>query len=168
MRAIALGLVEAVMATLALVLAMVLYLGPINATLALGYEQADVRVALVVFLFVLCMYYCDLYDLSVLRNPREVVSNLIQCFGTFFVLLGCVYSMFPVARLEIVGGAGRLRAWPPSAPLCGADSSATPRTGPPSRSRWSPLARGQSSPKLPAFRQPARAGLSPHRSGQRI
>jgi len=100
-RAIALGLVEAVMAALALVLAMVLYLGPINATLALGYEQADVRVALVVFLFVLCMYYCDLYDLSVLRNPREVVTNLIQCFGTFFILLGCVYSMFPMARLDL-------------------------------------------------------------------
>jgi len=108
-RALALGLAEAIMATLALVLAMVLYLGPINATLALGYEQADVRVALVVFLFVLCMYYCDLYDLSVLRNPRDVVSNLIQCFGSFFVVLGCIYSMFPVVRLEIwvvLGGSG--------------------------------------------------------------
>jgi exopolysaccharide biosynthesis polyprenyl glycosylphosphotransferase len=108
-RALALGLAEAVMATLALVLAMVLYLGPINATLALGYEQADVRVALVVFLFVLCMYYCDLYDLSVLRNPRDVVSNLIQCFGSFFVVLGCIYSMFPVVRLDIwvvLGGSG--------------------------------------------------------------
>ena len=95
------GLSEAVLATLALLLAMVAYLGPINATLALGYQQADVRVALIVALFVLCMYYFDLYDLNVLRNPREVVTNLIQCFGSFFLFLGALYTLFPFVRLQM-------------------------------------------------------------------
>jgi len=96
-----LGFSEAVLATCALLLAMIAYLGPMNTTLALGYEMADARVALVVVLFVLCMYYFDLYDLSVLRNSREVVTNLIQCFGSFFVLLACLYSLFPFVRLQL-------------------------------------------------------------------
>ncbi len=108
-RSVILGLSEAVLATLALLVAMIAYLGPLNATLALGYERADARVALVVFLFVLCMYYFDLYDLSVLRNSREVVTNLIQCFGSFFLLIACVYAMFPAVRLEqgvVLAGTG--------------------------------------------------------------
>lgn len=108
-RSVILGVSEAVLATLALVLAMVAYLGLLNTTLALGYERADARVAVVVFLFVLCMYYFDLYDLSVLRNSREVVTNLIQCFGSFFLLLACVYTMFPGVRLEqgvVLAGTG--------------------------------------------------------------
>lgn len=96
-----LGFSEAILATCALLLAMIAYLGPMNTTLALGYEMADARVALVVVLFVLCMYYFDLYDLSVLRNSREVVTNLIQCFGSFFVLLACLYSLFPFVRLQL-------------------------------------------------------------------
>jgi hypothetical protein len=101
-RSILLGLSEAVLATLALVLAMMAYLGPIEASLALGNEKVVVvRVVLVVVLFVLCMYYFDLYDLSVLRNSREVLTNLIQCFGAFFVFLGILYSIFPSARLQM-------------------------------------------------------------------
>jgi exopolysaccharide biosynthesis polyprenyl glycosylphosphotransferase len=96
-----LGLTEAVLATLALLVAMIAYLGPMNATLALGYQMAEARVALVVFLFVLCMYYFDLYDLSVLRNSREIITNLIQCFGSFFLFLGCLYSLFPFVRLQL-------------------------------------------------------------------
>ena len=96
-----LGFSEAVLATCALLLAMIAYLGPLDTTLALGYEKADARVALVVVLFVLCMYYFDLYDLSVLRNSREVVTSLIQCFGAFFILLACLYSLFPLVRLQL-------------------------------------------------------------------
>ena len=120
-RALALGLVEAIMATLALVLAMVLYLGPINATLALGYEQADVRVALVVFLFVfLCMYYCDLYDL--------------KCAGCAIRATWSATSFSASARSSWRGAASTAcspwccgdwlawaaPAWPPSARLSGA------------------------------------------------
>ncbi|MDR3764601.1 MAG: sugar transferase [Acidobacteriota bacterium] len=101
MRSVVMGLSEALLATLALLVAMVAYLGPMDATLALGYQQADVRVALIVALFVLCMYYFDLYDLSVLRNPREVVTNLIQCFGSFFIFLGLLYTLFPFVRLQM-------------------------------------------------------------------
>jgi len=100
-RSMVLGFTEAVLATCALLLAMIAYMGPLNTTLALGYERADTRVALVVLLFVLCMYYFDLYDLSVLRNSREVFTNLVQCFGSFFVVLACLYSIFPFVRLEL-------------------------------------------------------------------
>lgn len=92
---------EAVLVTLALLLALVAYLGPVNASLALGYEQADARVALIVGLFVLCMYYFDLYNLSVLRNPREMVSSMIQCFGSFFIFLALLYTLFPATRLQM-------------------------------------------------------------------
>jgi exopolysaccharide biosynthesis polyprenyl glycosylphosphotransferase len=104
-----LGLSEAALATLALLVAMIAYLGPLNTTLALGYERGDARVALVVCLFVLCMYYFDLYDLSVLRNSREVVTNLIQCFGSFFLVLAILYSLFPSVRLQqgvVLAGTG--------------------------------------------------------------
>ena len=101
-RSMILGLSEAVLATLALLMAMMAYLGPLDATMALGHDKADARVALVVCLFVLCMYYFDLYDLSVLRNSREVVTNLIQCFGLFFLFLGGLYSLFPVVRLQLM------------------------------------------------------------------
>jgi len=108
-RSVILGLSEALLAALALLVAMVTYLGPMNATLALGYERAISRVALVVILFVLCMYYFDLYDLSVLRNSRAIVTNLTQCFGSFFILLAVVYSVFPAARLQqevVLAGTG--------------------------------------------------------------
>ena len=101
MRSMVLGLSEAVLAAIALLVAMIAYLGPMEATLALGYQKAEARVALVVFVFVLCMYYFDLYDLSVLRNSREIVTNLIQCFGSFFLFLGCLYSLFPFVRLQL-------------------------------------------------------------------
>jgi exopolysaccharide biosynthesis polyprenyl glycosylphosphotransferase len=108
-RSMILGFSEAVLATLALLVAMIAILGTQDAALALGYERGDERIALVVGLFVLCMYYFDLYDLSVLRNSREVVINLIQCFGSFFIVLACVYSMFPAARLQqavVLAGTG--------------------------------------------------------------
>jgi exopolysaccharide biosynthesis polyprenyl glycosylphosphotransferase len=104
-----LGFSEAVLATMALLVAMIAILGTQNTTLALGYESGEARVALVVVLFVLCMYYFDLYDLSVLRNSREVVINLIQCFGSFFLVLACVYALFPVVRLQqavVLAGTG--------------------------------------------------------------
>jgi exopolysaccharide biosynthesis polyprenyl glycosylphosphotransferase len=108
-RSVILGLSEALLATLALLASMIAFLGLQNATLALGYERADSQVALVVVLFVLCMYYFDLYDLSVLHNSREVVTNLVQSFGTFFLVLACAYSLFPSLRLQqavVLAGTG--------------------------------------------------------------
>jgi exopolysaccharide biosynthesis polyprenyl glycosylphosphotransferase len=100
---------EAVLATLALLVAMIAYLGPINARLALGYEKADARVALVVILFVLCMYYFDLYNLSVLRNSLKIFTNLVQCVGALLFVIVCIYTLFPAVRLQhevVLAGTG--------------------------------------------------------------
>jgi exopolysaccharide biosynthesis polyprenyl glycosylphosphotransferase len=79
---------------------MIAYLGPLNARLELGYQLADARVALVVILFVLCMYYFDLYNLSVLRNSLKIYTNLIQCVISLLLVIACVYSLFPAVRLQ--------------------------------------------------------------------
>ena len=66
----------------------------------ISYEQGGARVALVVCIFVLCMYYFDLYDSTVLRSQREVFTRLIQVFGTVCIILSCVYALFPAMRLQ--------------------------------------------------------------------
>jgi exopolysaccharide biosynthesis polyprenyl glycosylphosphotransferase len=99
-RSVLLGLSEAFLATLALLSSMIAYLGPLNARLALTYDKAEARVALVVILFVLCMYYFDLYNLSVLRNSLKILTNLIQCAGAFLIVIACIYWLFPGARLQ--------------------------------------------------------------------
>ena len=50
--------------------------------------------------FVLCMYYFDLYDSTVLRSQREVFTRLIQVFGTVCIILACVYALYPSMRLQ--------------------------------------------------------------------
>jgi len=49
--------------------------------------------------FVICMYYFDLYDTSILSNRREVLSRLIQVLGTMCILLAVVYYLYPPLEL---------------------------------------------------------------------
>lgn len=99
-RTVFLGVSEALLATLAFVAAMFAWLGGLDTTIALHYEQGALKLALIVSLFVLSMYYFDLYDPMVLRNRREIVTRLIQALGTLCVGLALIYSAFPQARVN--------------------------------------------------------------------
>jgi hypothetical protein len=110
-RTVLLGASEAVLTTAAFVLAIIAAMGPFNAQMFIGYEQGGDRIALVVCVFIMCMYYFDLYDSTVLRSQREVFTRLIQVFGAVCIILSLVYSLFPAMRLQQnVFGAGALAA----------------------------------------------------------
>jgi sugar transferase (PEP-CTERM system associated) len=110
-RTVLLGASEAVLTMAAFVLAIIAAMGRFNAEMFIGYEQGGARIALVVSIFILCMYYFDLYDSTVLRSQREVFTRLIQVFGTVCIILSFVYSMFPAMRLQQnVFGVGALAA----------------------------------------------------------
>ena len=70
-RMLLLGASEAVLTTAAFVFVLIVAMGPLNAQLFIGYEQGGDRIALVVCVFIVCMYYFDLYDSTVLRSQRE-------------------------------------------------------------------------------------------------
>ena len=53
------------------------------------------KVALVTALCLLCVYYNDLYDLTVVRTSREVVIRLLQAVGTALILLALIYLALP-------------------------------------------------------------------------
>ena len=110
-RTVLLGASEAVLTAAAFVCAIIAAMGPFDAQMFIGYEQGGARIALVVGVFVLCMYYFDLYDSTVLRSQREIFTRLIQVFGMVCLVLACVYSLFPAMRLQQnVFGAGALAA----------------------------------------------------------
>ena len=88
------------LAAAAFVLAIIAAMGPFDAQMFISYEQGGARVALVVGVFVLCMYYFDLYDSTVLRSQREVFTRLIQVFGMVCIILACVYTLYPSMRLQ--------------------------------------------------------------------
>jgi sugar transferase (PEP-CTERM system associated) len=74
-------------------------LGANDAYLMLSYEQGFLKIVVVAVAFVLCMYYFDLYDSSILSNHREVLTRMIQVLGTACILLAVLYYIYP--RLEL-------------------------------------------------------------------
>ena len=72
---------------------------PLDARIYLLYENGAGRIALVVLVFLILMYYFDLYDSSILTNRREVVTRLVGVLGCTFVALAVLYYTFPEASL---------------------------------------------------------------------
>jgi hypothetical protein len=96
-------LTEAILVTSGFVLAVLLSSGTaVDAKIYLLYENGAGRIGLVVLVFLVLMYYFDLYNSSILTNRREVVTRLVGVLGTTFVALAVLYYTFPDARL---GGA---------------------------------------------------------------
>ena len=98
-RTVFLGISEACLVALAFVVATIARLGPNDATLVLGYEQGAVKILLVSAAFMICMYYFDLYDSSILSNRREVLSRLVGVLGTVCVVLAVLYYFYPPLEL---------------------------------------------------------------------
>src|SRR5271157_5124760 len=99
-RTILLTLTEAVLVTAGFVVAVLFTSGNLAAAQAyLFYENGAGRIGLVVLVFLVLMYYFDLYNSTILTNRREVVTRLVGVLGTTFVALAVLYYTFPGASL---------------------------------------------------------------------
>ena len=98
-RTVFLGISETCLVTLAFLAAVMARLGANDAYLMLSYEQGFLKIMVVAAAFVLCMYYFDLYDSSILSNHREVLTRMIQVLGTACILLAVLYYLYPPLEL---------------------------------------------------------------------
>ena len=98
-RTLVLGVTEAFVVMLAFVVSTVLWSGVIDADLTLVYERGFLKIFLVSGIFILCMYYFDLYDTFVLSSRREVLTRFIQVLGTVSVIQAVLYYTYPQLRL---------------------------------------------------------------------
>lgn len=98
-RTVFLGVSDAGLIMVAFFAAMLARLGTDNASIQLSYEQGFLKIGVIAFAFIICMYYFDLYDSSVLGNRREVVARLIQVTGCASALLAFIYYVYPPLKL---------------------------------------------------------------------
>ena len=99
-RTLLLTVTEALIVTLAFVVAVVFWAGTaMDANIYLLYENGFGRIGLLVGIFITLMYYFDLYDSTVLSNRREVVTRLVGVLGCAFVALSVLYYAFPEVSL---------------------------------------------------------------------
>ena len=99
-RTLLLTMSEAILVTSGFLLAVLLSAGtPGDARIYLLYENGAGRIGLVVLVFLLLMYYFDLYNSSILTNRREVTTRLVGVLGCTFVALAVLYYTFPGASL---------------------------------------------------------------------
>ena len=98
-RTLFLGVSEALLVIVAFVLATVVRLGMDDASLMLNYQHGFWKIAIVAIVFSLCIYYFDLYDSLVCSNKREVLTRLVQVFGTVCILLAVLYYVLPPLQL---------------------------------------------------------------------
>ena len=88
------------MIAVAFLMATIAWFGTNDATIVLNYEQGFVKILVVAAVFVLCMYYFDLYSSWVLNSPREVLTRMIQMQGTVCILLAGLYYLVPALRMS--------------------------------------------------------------------
>jgi sugar transferase (PEP-CTERM system associated) len=98
-RTFFLGVSEACLVAFAFFIATVVRLGIVNAGIVLSDEQGFLKIILVSGFVVVCMYYFDLYDPSVLANYGEVLTRVIQTLGTLSILLAFIFSLYPAFEL---------------------------------------------------------------------
>jgi sugar transferase (PEP-CTERM system associated) len=98
-RTVFLGISEACLVGLAFIAAAVARLGSADASLLLRPPQGSSKILVVSAAFLICMYYFDLYESSVLGNRREVLVRLIQVIGTTYAGLAVLYYLYPPLQL---------------------------------------------------------------------
>lgn len=97
-RTLLLGVSEIGLVCLAFTVAVFARFGR-DADLVLQDEGGIYKIALVAGIYLLSMYYLDLYDSKVLRNRHEVLTRLIQVVGLGGMILAIVYYFYPDAQL---------------------------------------------------------------------
>jgi sugar transferase (PEP-CTERM system associated) len=85
---------EAIIVCASFLLATLFRLGP-DSYLVLNYENGYYKILGVTGLAVLCLYYCDLYDLQRLRSRGEIYFRLLVVLGTLALLLAGLGYRFP-------------------------------------------------------------------------
>jgi sugar transferase (PEP-CTERM system associated) len=99
-RTLLLTVTETVLVIFGFVLAVLLWAGTtLDANIYLLYENGIGRIGLVAAVFLILMYYFDLYNSFVLTNRREVLTRLVGVLGCTFVALAVLYYTFPEIRL---------------------------------------------------------------------
>ncbi len=100
-RMIALALSEGVLIVGALLMAtFVVFRNDVD--LVLTTEHGLIKIAFASLICMLCMYYYDLYNSSVLRNRAEELTRVAQGLGTACLLLGLFYYAYPGVQLGLV------------------------------------------------------------------
>lgn len=95
-RTLLLTVSEAILVTMGFLLAVVLWAGTAaDANIYLMYENGIGRIATIVIVFLVLMYYFDLYDTIIIHNRREVATRLVGVLGCTFVALALLYYTFP-------------------------------------------------------------------------
>jgi len=97
-RTVLLVLSEAFVVALAFTMSCVIWLGR-DADIFLNYEGGFAKIVLITGVFMVCMYYLDLYDSLILSNRREIFIRLVQVAGTGTLVVAVLYSSYPKARL---------------------------------------------------------------------
>ncbi|HWO35579.1 MAG TPA: TIGR03013 family XrtA/PEP-CTERM system glycosyltransferase [Candidatus Acidoferrum sp.] len=98
-RVLFLGISEGCLIALSFVAAATVRLGTNDATLMLQYEQGFSKILILSGAFLICMYYFDLYDSSILSNQREVFTRLVQALGSMCILVAVIYYFYPPLEL---------------------------------------------------------------------
>ncbi|MFZ0420450.1 MAG: TIGR03013 family XrtA/PEP-CTERM system glycosyltransferase [Candidatus Sulfotelmatobacter sp.] len=97
-RTVLLGVSEVALVCIAFTMAVIARFGR-DADLVLEDEHGIYKIALVACIYLLSMYYLDLYDTKVLRNRHEILTRLLQVVGLGGVILAIVYYLYPDAQL---------------------------------------------------------------------
>jgi len=98
-RTLLLGISEACLISLALVVSALARLGAGEARFMLAYQYGALKILFVAVAFLTCMYYFDLYDSTVVSNRREAPVRLVQVMGVAYLVLGVVYYLYPPVKL---------------------------------------------------------------------
>jgi sugar transferase (PEP-CTERM system associated) len=99
LRLLVLGATELCLICIAFVVAAVLHTGTLT-TLVLGRQGRFGKIALVVAILFVCMYYVDLYEPELLKTRVGMFVRMIQAVGALIILLAFVYHAYPAAQLE--------------------------------------------------------------------
>ena len=98
-RTLLLGISEACLISLALVASTLARLGLDQAGYMLTYQYGSLKILIVSVAFLICMYYFDLYDTTIVSNRREALVRLIQVLGVAYIALGLLYYLYPPVKL---------------------------------------------------------------------
>ena len=98
-RTLILGISEACLITLALMASALARLGAGEASFMLTSQYGTLKILFVSVAFLICMYYFDLYESTIVSNRREALVRLIQVLGVAYVALGLIYYLYPPVRL---------------------------------------------------------------------
>ena len=58
------------------------------------------RILLASGFFLVCLYYNDFYDLTIVRSGREVVVRLLQAGGAASIILALIYFLLPALAMQ--------------------------------------------------------------------